>query len=89
MATLYGVLLSIGILITQHYLSCRNNPFWGGILPVAYIGLMVWFLYVENVEFQSIFVIVFLFLLSIWADGRIRVKHKRKKELEKITLKDL
>lgn len=89
MGTLYGVLLSIGILITHHFLSRRNNPLWGGIVPVIYLGFMIWLFLVEKAEFDMIFVLGFLFLVTFWGDGRMRVKWKRKKELERITLKDL
>lgn len=89
METLYIWLLSFGVLFTQHFLSRRNNPFWGVILPVAYIGLLIWMLFIKKAEFEVVFVIVFLVLLGIWSEGRIYIKKKRKKELEKIAVQDL
>ena len=89
MRTLSGWLLSLGILVVQRFLSRRNYPFWGGVLPVSYIGLMIWVFFIKKTEFETIFVVGFLVLLGIWADGRIAVKKKRKKELDKITIQDL
>ncbi len=50
---------------------------------------MIWVFFIKKTEFETIFVVGFLVLLGIWADGRIAVKKKRKKELDKITIQDL
>ena len=89
MGTLYGVLIGIFILIAHHFLSRRNNPYWGGIVPGIYLVFMMWLFFIKNVEFEFRFVLGFLFLVSFWGDGRMRVKQKRKKELERIAIKDL
>ena len=89
MGTLYGVLLSLGILITHHFLVRRNNPVWGGIVPVLYLALILWIFIIKKVEFDMIHIIGFLFLVGLWGDGRMRIKSRRKKELEKIAIKDL
>lgn len=89
MGTLYGVLLSLSILITHHFLARRNNPVWGGIVPVIYIASILWLFIIKKVEFDIIFILGFLFLVGFWGDGRMRVKSRRKKELEKIIIKDL
>lgn len=89
MGTLYGVLLSLGILITHHFLAQRNNPVWGAIVPVLYLASILCLLIIKKVEFDMIFILGFLFLVVLWGDGRMRIKSKRKKELEKIAIKDL
>ena len=89
MGTLYGVLLSLGILITHHFLARRNNPVWGGIVPVLYLSFILWLFIIKKVEFDMTLIIGFLFLVVLWGDGRMRIKSKRKKELEKIAIKDL
>lgn len=89
MGTLYGVLLSLGILITHHFLARRNNPVWGVIVPVLYLASILCLLIIKKVEFDMIFILGFLFLVVLWGDGRMRIKSKRKKELEKIAIKDL
>ena len=89
MGPLYGVLLSLGILITHHFLARRNNSVWGAIVPGIYLVFILWLFIVKKVEFEMYFIIGFLALLVIWGDGRARIKSKRKKELEKIAVKDL
>ena len=89
MGTLYGVLLSLGILITHHFLARRNNLVWGGIVPVLYLAFILWLFITKKVEFDMTFIIGFLFLVVLWGDGRMRIKSRRKKELEKIAIKDL
>lgn len=89
MGTLSGFLVSLGILIIHHFLSRRNNPLWGGILPVAYLGLGMWLLLEKKVEFDFVVILGFLILIGTWGEGRIAVKNKRKKELEKMILQDL
>ncbi|MDM5296342.1 hypothetical protein QUF81_24980 [Peribacillus simplex] len=89
MGTLYGLLISFGIIGIQQFLSRRNNAFWGAILPVSYIGFLIWFFLKVSDEFEMLFIIGLTILLGIWSEGRIYLKKKRKKELEKITLQDL
>ncbi|MGN1400787.1 MAG: hypothetical protein ACI4XL_04720 [Bacillus sp. (in: firmicutes)] len=62
---LYGLLLSVVILVVQHFLSRRNSPVWGAVLPVAYIGLFIWLFSIKNVELDTIFIIGVLVLLGI------------------------
>lgn len=45
--------------------------------------------YIKKVEFDMTLIIGFLFLVVLWGEGRMRIKLKRKKELEKIAVKDL
>ena len=49
MGTLYGVLIGIFILIAHHFLSRRNNPYWGGIVPGIYLVFMIWLFFIKNV----------------------------------------
>lgn len=62
---------------------------WGAILPVSYIGLLLWLYLMENKEFDLFLIVGLLILLGIWSDGRIKIQKKRKKEMEKIAAQDL
>ena len=89
MGTLSVFLVSLGILVIHHFLSRRNHPLWGGIVPVAYLGLIVWLFLEKKVGFDFVFILGLLILVGTWGEGRIAVKRKRQKELDKITLQDL
>ena len=89
MGTVYGLLLSFGILFIHHFLSRRDNLIWGAILPVGYAGLMIWLFFITKAEFEPFLLVGLFIFLGIWSEGRISVKKKRQKELDKITLQDL
>lgn len=89
-----GILIVIVILVTQNFLSSRNNPYLGGILPVAYIGFISFFFnkLIANGDYFSTWLIIIAGLcglLSIWISGRERFKKKRQKELDRIELQNL
>lgn len=88
------ILIVIIVILTQHYLSTRNNPYFGGILPLAYIIVISFFftrLMSGNDKFSSWLAIIggLAAFLSIWIKGRETVKKKRQKELERIELNNL
>ncbi|MBU8691116.1 hypothetical protein KM918_27950 [Priestia megaterium] len=91
---LNSILITIIVLGTQHYLSTRNNPYLGGILPVGYIIFISFFftkLVSENDRFSSFLMIIvgLTVLLGIWTSGREKLKKKRQKELDRIELQNL
>jgi len=89
MGTLYIVLLTLGILITHHFLARRNNPVWGVIIPVLYLAALLWLYIVKKVDVEIYHIIAFLLFVISWGEGRKHIKSKRQKELEKITIRDL
>ncbi|WP_372439973.1 hypothetical protein [Priestia endophytica] len=91
---LESILITIIVLSTQHYLSTRNNPYLGSILPVGYIIFISFFftkLVSGNDKFSSISMIIvgLTILLGIWISGREKLKKKRQKELDRIAIKNL
>ncbi|RAS75495.1 hypothetical protein [Priestia endophytica] len=89
-----GILIVIVIMIVQQFLSSRKNPYLGGILPVVYIGSVVFYfnkLMADGDHFSTWLMIVAALcgLLSIWISGRESFKKKRKKELDRIELQNL
>lgn len=82
------------ILILQYFLSTRNKVFWGGILPGIYTSLLI-YLKIYGVfdghtkEFWTVSTLGITILLAIWATGRESLKKKRRKELDKMTTRDL
>jgi hypothetical protein len=91
---LNSILITIIVLGTQHYLSTRNNPYLGGILPAGYI-IFISFFFTKLVsgydKFSSFFMIIagLTIFLGIWASGREKLKKKRQKELDRIELENL
>jgi hypothetical protein len=96
MSNLTSLILAIAILVTQHFLSRREQPYWGAILPISYIGFLVYGDMTGLIDFSDnrrllyfIGVIGTLILLQIWISGRKELSNKRKKELEKIEAHNL
>ncbi len=89
----YGVLIIAGILAVQFFLSTRNNLYWGAILPVAYIGFLIWIFVTKEIESLMAFflslLLGLLFLCGEWNGGRKYLQEKTKKELEKMKAHDM
>lgn len=87
-------LLAILILAIQHFLSMRNNVWWGAIMPTVYIVLMFYLKLSGKAnelerDFWFIAILGTVILLSTWTSGRQSLIKKRKKELEKMKSRDL
>ncbi|AIF42902.1 hypothetical protein [Virgibacillus sp. SK37] len=95
MGWLLNLLITILILVLQHFLSTRRKPLWGGLLPVFYIIFLICVKLLglfdsnETKDFWFIAILGTTILLSIWASGRESLAKKRKKELEKMESHDL
>ncbi|WP_033827475.1 hypothetical protein [Bacillus andreraoultii] len=93
MEKVYEWLIVFGIIGLQYFLSRRQKAFWGAILPIAYIVLMITLLVAKgfhewgSVVFYSILGLLVLF--GIWGQEREELNKKRQKELEKIQAQDL
>ena len=88
------LVLTILWLVLQDFLSRRDNFIFGLIIPVCIIidGFLFLKLKVphgEENEWIFRVVMVLGFSMSDYFSGRDRVKKKKKKELEKMTIKDL
>ncbi|MBU6079741.1 hypothetical protein [Allobacillus halotolerans] len=89
-----NILLAIFILVLQHFLSTRNKVFWGGLLPVAYVILLIYLILsglmdVGSRDFWFIAILGTTILLGEWISGRESLEKKRKQELDKMTSHDL
>lgn len=95
MNNLTELLLAIAVLIAQTFLSRREQAFWGAVLPVLYIGFLVYGeasgLFKSGGDTGLLFIGVLgtVILLSIWTAGRKHVAARRKKELEKIEIQNI
>ncbi|MGH4126279.1 MAG: hypothetical protein ACREV6_25540 [Clostridium sp.] len=88
------ILITILWLVLQDFLSKRNNFIFGLIIPTFILIGGVLFLkfkvpHGEENEWIFRMVLVLGFSMSDYFSGRDRVKKKKKKELEKMTIKDL
>ncbi|UVI29601.1 hypothetical protein [Paenibacillus spongiae] len=87
--------IAAGILVVQYFISKRAHVFAGAALPVIYIGLFIYGyvtdFFVErstgNILAASIGGTVLL--LSAWIKGRESLAKQRKRELNKMIVKDL
>lgn len=88
-------LIGLAVIGAQFFLSRRNNVYWGAVLPVLYNAAFVYawlsgfIAEGRGTSMISASVGGTIVLLSLWANGRKSVENKRKKELEKIRLRDL
>ncbi len=93
MDDLYRLLVIVGILAVQYFLSTRNNVYWGSVIPVAYIVFLIWMFVTNRIESTLGFILYLLlgllFLIAEWSAGRKSLSQKRKKELDKIKTHDL
>lgn len=90
MKLVLSIIITVVILAVQHYLSTRRQWQLGGILPVVYAAFAVWFKIYCAPEFKILpLLIVWLVLLSIWAEGRKKYEKKINKEINEMKSKDL
>ncbi|MEJ8545823.1 hypothetical protein [Brevibacillus borstelensis] len=88
-------LAALAVLGLQHYLSRRDEAYWGAVLPVLFVAFFAYGklsgLFAEGKEVSMTLAAVggTAILLLAWVNGRNSVKEKRRKELEKIELLDL
>lgn len=83
--------ITVAVLGAQYFLSTRKHGAFGAILPILYSGLLAWFwLLAPSQQSPGPRLLVgLLVLLSIWAEGRSRIKKKQQTELDKMKLKDI
>ncbi|QFK72391.1 hypothetical protein F7984_14645 [Pradoshia sp. D12] len=84
-------LLAFGI---QYFLSTRIKLYWGSILPIVYLAILIYIQISGIMEYSLIQIILFaivgeLFLIGYWVTGRRRVDNNRKKELTKMRAYDI
>lgn len=97
MSTFTQIILVIAILVAQHFLSRREQPYWGAILPILYIAFLVYgemtslFKPVGEGDKGLIYIGILgtVILLLIWTDGRKVVSMKRQKEMEKLEVQNM
>ena len=81
------------MLITQHFLSKRENWILGGILPIASLLFAIGVFNFGKIEFNIRNLIPFIILIviqvSIWEEGRKKIKEKKELELNKMKSRDL
>lgn len=94
MQILITILVTILGLALQQFLSTRKNFILGLILPL-FIGIGAVLFIIFKAESGTLgkwifrFSILVVINLSIYFEGRDKVKEKSKKELEKMTIQDL
>lgn len=81
------------MLIIQNILSKRENWILGGILPIISLLFTIGVFNLEKMEFNIRnlvpFIILIVIQLSIWEEGRKKIKEKKELELNKMKSKDL
>jgi len=90
----YRLLLILIVFAVQHFLSTRNNVYWGGLLPIIYIATLISVQFYGIFEWSMMQFILFaivgeLFLVGYWMSGRKILASKRQRELEKMKAFDL
>ncbi|MCB2298909.1 hypothetical protein [Clostridium tagluense] len=85
------ILITILWLVLQDFLSKRNNFIFGLIIPTfILIGGVLLFTGPRGTKMDFYpLIVAFGFSMSVYFSGRDKVKKKKKKELEKMTIKDL
>ncbi|WP_085505190.1 hypothetical protein [Thalassobacillus devorans] len=86
------LILIVFILGFQYFLSSRNNFYWGGLIPVAFVITMAYFIIAGNSGMLSSLLITLvglLFLVGEWKKGRKDLQKKREKELNKMRTQDI
>jgi hypothetical protein len=82
------------VLAVQHFLSTRDKSYWGIIIPILYVVILVFAQLSETIEWSFLKLILMaivgeLFLLGNWINGRKILSNKRLKELEKMKAHDI
>ncbi|HEK9104065.1 hypothetical protein KFD70_28360 [Bacillus pfraonensis] len=95
MSNLTQLIVAIVILVAQHFLSRREQVYFGAILPTFYILFLIYGnmtnLFKDGNGKELIFLGVFgtVILMGIWVSGRVHVSKKREKEMEKIEVQNM
>ncbi len=94
MEILSGILIAIFGVALQQFLSTRKHFVFGLILPLfVIIGAILFIMFKAEAGTLGNWIFRFSLLLvsnlSIYFEGRDKVKKKSKKELEKMTIQDL
>lgn len=94
MQILITILITIFLVAFQQFLSTRKHFVFGLILPLfVVIGAVLFIMFKAEAgtlgKWIFKFSVLLLVNLSIYFDGRDKVKNKSKKELEKMTIQDL
>lgn len=89
---MYFVLVVV-IFAVQCFLSTRNNILWGALIPLFFIGAMLWFYFENKVDNNLGFLVIVLvglaLLIEEWNRGRRLLHKKRAKEMEKMKTQDI
>ncbi|MET4562748.1 hypothetical protein ABIA69_003939 [Lysinibacillus parviboronicapiens] len=90
----YRLIIILIIFAVQHFLSTRNNSYWGLVVPILYIVILIYVKIFGAIEWSIMKLILLaivgeLFLLGYWISGRKILSKKRKKELEKMKAYDI
>lgn len=84
--------LAIAVLIAQHFISKQKKAILGGIIPIIYTGVVIWWLVVHGINSKMDIIAAVLgliILLITWIEGYESYKKKQKKELDKISTHDM
>jgi len=85
--------VAIVLYIGQHILSRRVSPYWGAIIPTAFLVFMIVILAKDHFHDMKGGILATIGGLAIscgvWAVGRDSFHKKRKKELDKIELENI
>lgn len=95
MSDLTPFIAAVVIFTAQHYLSRREQAYWGAVLPILYIAFLIYgkitnlFIGISDKALLLAGVLGVVFLLGYWLSGREYISKKRKKEMEKIEVQNL
>lgn len=85
--------IGIGILIVQQLLSRREHFMLGSVLPITSLLLTIGVFYSGTVVFSirnlMPYMILIILQISIWEEGRRKVKEMKELELNKMKSRDL
>ena len=90
----YMLLVVLLAFAVQHFLSTRNNGYWGSLLPITYLVFTIYVQFSGMLDYSVKQLILFgiigeLFLIGYWISGRKIVENKRKKELTKMKAQEI
>lgn len=87
------VAVTVTIFAAEHFLASLKNWVFGGILPIVFLLFSIWCFLIRtprlSTEALFPFMILFLAIVSSWAEARENRKKKLKKELESMQAQDL
>jgi len=90
----YLLLVVLVVFAVQHFLSTRNNGYWGSLLPIAYLAMIIYVYFSGLLDYSMLQLFLFtilgeLFLIGYWMSGRKHLKNKQQKELMKMKAQDI